>query len=648
MLNKLEKNEIPEGIHYTKYKYLNQILINEKYEADEINGVRIREEDKKGNINYTPVCGAISIIKRRYEVEKDIEYITIQFLNKNKLLKSGGSVKDCIEELTFRTSQLTNGVTINILQDRGFAIYNRSSYEWFIRSMLDAETKAIFFNLQNNKKQIHIVDECSAAQHFGFIKNANGDYIFDKCYRKKDIILDVDPAQILQPIDNQKGDLESWRNFMYDFTEACSLDYIPKILTAINCAGFVLPFVPSIPNPIFCFSAASNWGKGFAVNMCMTAIGNAGTEDNNGTGCLRTSQDSGVAFSKIASQLYNLPMYMTEIQGILNNPKQGIQTIKDLTYNWVQGSNGARAQVNGELRDNMNTWRNPLIWLCEQNIAEQLMDGEDNRVVTINAISRDNQYLVDNFAKWGNEARKNYGFAVWEFVEKLLKYRNERIETMGENVIEEEILNMKPYIIRTCNCSDKKANTLALILYTYNKLCEFEIAPENWKPYDIYDIKDFCNWWICDTESKDTQTKVLEIWFEKVKGDISFPEKSEKISKAQYEERAKSKQQIIGRKELIGDDMYVYISPENLENQLNYIAKQYNYPKFIYSKKSLIDRGIILKNEKTGRYTSQKTNITRTAEMGRENVFVLHKKLNETNIEIDIDKIEEELKKEGL
>lgn len=172
MLNKLEKNEIPEGIHYTKYKYLNQILINEKYEADEINGVRIREEDKKGNINYTPVCGAISIIKRRYEVEKDIEYITIQFLNKNKLLKSGGSVKDCIEELTFRTSQLTNGVTINILQDRGFAIYNRSSYEWFIRSMLDAETKAIFFNLQNNKKQIHIVDECSAAQHFGFIKNA--------------------------------------------------------------------------------------------------------------------------------------------------------------------------------------------------------------------------------------------------------------------------------------------------------------------------------------------------------------------------------------------------------------------------------------------------------------------------------------------
>ena len=94
--------------------------------------------------------------------------------------------------------------------------------------------------------------------------------------------------------------------------------------------------------------------------------------------------------------------------------------------------------------------------------------------------------------------------------------------------------------------------------------------------------------------------------------------------------------------------MYVYISPENLENQLNYIAKQYNYPKFIYSKKSLIDRGIILKNEKTGRYTSQKTNITRTAEMGRENVFVLHKKLNETNIEIDIDKIEEELKKEGL
>lgn len=52
MLNKLEKNEIPEGIHYTKYKYLNQILINEKYEADEINGVRIREKDKKGNINY--------------------------------------------------------------------------------------------------------------------------------------------------------------------------------------------------------------------------------------------------------------------------------------------------------------------------------------------------------------------------------------------------------------------------------------------------------------------------------------------------------------------------------------------------------------------------------------------------------------------
>ena len=197
--------------------------------------------------------------------------------------------------------------------------------------------------------------------------------------------------------------------------------------------------------------------------------------------------------------------------------------------------------------------------------------------------------------------------------------------------------------IITHNIKDKKANTLALLLYTYNMFVKLNLAPSSW---GYFEIKDFLKCFLVDTQSNDTTSKVLEIWSENIKNDIAFPLLSEELTQAEYDEKAKCSKEVRGRKEIFEDKLIVYISEDNLKRQLEYTAKEYGYSEFIFSKKALQDRNIMIKNERTGRWVFQMKNITRTGSRGRENVYKLQFDIDtETEEEIFI---KNELAKVGL
>ena len=620
--------DIPTGYHFTEYSEMENILISDKYSADEVFGIVSGE----GTKHETTICSALTISQRRYDLSNNIEYITIKFYN---------DFKEEYEELSFKSSDITGAEAIKTMEDHGISIYNKSSFEWFMRSIIDADKILKRYN-KTKGKRVELIKESAASDRYGYRRNEDGEYDFTKFYTKKEIVDTDDPGRIHRVLFNEKGTYEGWKYTMNKLTSECNPDYVVKVLSALMLSGVILPFCSNIANPVLCLNGISGCGKGFLVSMLATIWGNVGTEDTNGTGILRTSQDSGAAFSKIASTLYNLPLIMTEIQGILDDKTKGLSYIKKMTYDYVESSNGARATQTGEIRKNLNEWRNCLLWLCEMNISEMLMNGADSRVVTIDSRKVMNgDCFVRDTAQFGKEFSKNYGFAGKMFADAIIKYYFDN-KDKSDNIIYDEVNILKKEIV-THNIKDKKANTLALLLYTYNMFVKLNLAPSSW---GYFEVKDFLKCFLVDTQSNDTTSKVLEIWSENIKNDIAFPLLSEELTQAEYDEKAKCSKEVRGRKEIFEDKLIVYISEDNLKRQLEYTAKEYGYSEFIFSKKALQDRNIMIKNERTGRWVFQMKNITRTGSRGRENVYKLQFDIDtETEEEIFI---KNELAKVGL
>lgn len=607
MEKKDNRPKLIEGYHWTEYKELPNIPINDKYSCSELEGIFNME-------GKTPVkvCPAISIIKQSYDKTKDVEYIELIFFNDNK---------EDYESVIVQSSDLGEKETIKKLKNHGFTIYNKTSWEWFINSLVDG-IKIHNRKFQKDDENFEIIQKSNSSSQFGFVKNSFGEWDFTKFYTKHDTISTEVSKNIDGPLFEQKGTLEGEIEFYKQLHDECTQPHIVKLQLAITLAGVLLPFCSNVANPVVLFPSPSTTGKGFLTSMINpTPWGKPGEEGMNGNGILRSAKDTDAYWWLLVNRLNNLLADITEIQPILDDPKKGIKFIRDLIYSHVDGTNGGRCNVDGTARDNIRECRNILQILCEQDVSEQLNNGADSRVLTLNSgLRSETDYFVKDTSKFGRMSKKNYGNLGPAFVEKVIAYAADENNDIYSDV--SELINDFNKLV----AKNKKANALALLLYTYNQSVEFKLVPSDWKKMTP---EEFIKFFIIENESKETTDKVIDIFVERILRDPGFPDKGLVLNQNQYDELAKSERAVRGRTERKNGYLYIYINKANLELQFDDITKSYGITDFKFSIKTLENKGHVLRAE-SGRLIHQYTDITGTyKKVGQERIYVLRFKMDE-------------------
>lgn len=577
---------IPEGITLTKYKKLSNIYITDEYiTTDDL--VEKVEKNMKGEIkSKISVCGGLTIIDMAYDKYTARGYYTFQFFN---------TFSSEISELTFEASELGSNSMIGAFRNAGLTIFNNNSFAYFINSMILSTNM-----VKNANKDKDIINVKKAAVKYGYPTTDDG--IDPTTFiTKKEIVKDLSLVDTDAPLFQKKGTLEDWKHNMQVVSNALKDDFSLKLVISSICAGAVLPLAGTMFDcPIVCIAAPTSAGKGFLSMLGSTVIG---APTKNGQGITRAVDDSIAAFSLIRNRLNNIPVIITDIQKAIDDPKRGLTWFKnELLYKHTEGVYGGRNTNDGKARDNMK-WLMPLLFFGEVNAYSDMTAGPAARLIIYDSHLKNGEQFVknENCKLYYKYTQSAYGTAFPEFTKKIIEYNAKYPTAISDTAIKNS--DEVDKVIK----QNKRSNSIAILLTTYNLLVEFGIAPASWQKMTT---TEFADKFKTDHIHKEPFQAIYDSWASNVIKDPRVPYLSEKYTKEMYDDAISKKQAVLGKKELIDGTMYIYMPIENIQSQFIYYAEKLSLkaPSDVINK--LKDYDLLQRYPANDRYVWKKTNIT--------------------------------------
>lgn len=557
------------------------------------------------------VCDAISLINRRYDNYTKKAFLDFMFYN---------NYSGEYEIETFAAHEVGTKDMFDRLANLGFKIVDNKRFIDILKSMQYAIDE---IRLENKGNEENIMQTAVASQSYGWRKTNTG-FDFSHFVTKEDIIKNRAFLDVDGPLFEKSGTLEDWKHNMNCIRNEFKEPLLFQIALAYQFIGVIIPMLGGVfSNPIFNIGCPSSSGKKFFGMTLQTVWGAPGTE---GEGLLRTERDSEAAIAQIKNRANVLGIIISDIQDTLKSVN-GIATFSHMLYSFTDGTNGARSTKDGDPRENICKWYNTLLIFGEEGKFSELEGGADARLVEADTHLRPHEHFIkDNKTQELRKYQNAYGTAGPAFVEKI-----KEIYANDPNEIYSECIRLSSEIDKVVKQS-KKSDTMALMKYVHNKLIDFGIFPDEWNKIEIEDLVAVLN---TEQKTKEVFKAVFDVWSSTVKNDNNaIPwvcKKGEETKQSEYDERFGTSRQIRGRKEIDIENrkLYVYISEDNLEYQLNHTAEKLKKYDFAYSRKKMILYDLLVKNN--DRWEHKKAHITRSTDKFK----------NETVLKIQLDLDEE-------
>jgi hypothetical protein len=626
---------VPDNYILTEYKKINNVYIDEEYKCDDIFGVVKSEVSAKGKVSKLDVCGPISLKTIKENGSNNDTFYSFVFINQSRKI---------IEEM-FTGAEVGTQKMIDRLKNKGLVIGNNQSFNSFINKLVKCNTIVKNLTIYNNVDTDFLNPQLSGVR-YGFLQTEDGiDYntfIYKEQLIKKYEGLD-------EPFGKTLGTKEEQIKMFEDVCNDFKNPLIFKFSLAASLTGIVNAFV-KVDAPMVVFSGPSGCGKSLLKAVMNGLFGENG---RSGIGLDRTGGDtpSRMAFNR--DHFGPLPYIIDDLQPVINaNVKEGIspsETIKELSYDTTQAGNGGRCNPDGSPRENVNIGNCPTIAFMEGNQTSTLTDGGSNRVIIIDAELPDNKkYVKDEILeKWRKVTLGNYGYIAPEFIKYLQKVYNE-----DRAKIYDDFVTYKDEAVKIF--SDKIANNVALLIYTYDLMIDSGVCPKSWNKSD----ETYFTYLNKFNKFKSSTNEVLNAWKDDIlKDSVSFPWYDKQLTEKDFEDAINRNHPIRGRKEIKDNKLYIYIPDKTLRQQLEYTAKVLGLTGYVYDINRLGAAGVLEQGSDPKRkYTFRMSNIERIHEEGKGQesvhkvVFDLDDEIIE-EIKTDKEKFDEvyaeELKKVG-
>lgn len=559
-----------KGCPLTEYTRIKNCYISDEYNCDDLGVVSISKKEA------FEVCSPISLVSIKYDSFNCVTYYEFEYINKNTRKK---------EHESFDAAVIGKSDMIQTLKKKGVSIVNDNSFNKFINVMIRINEKVIDYNfLQGNETKF--LQSQVGANSYGWIYTEDG-YQYDKFNKKEDIIYknpDVDG-----PLFQKKGSLEAQLDTMEKIGNDFKNKDIFQAALAFSYTGIILPAC-CIDNPVFLLTGPSGCGKQICSDM---SVGQLGKNHMTGRGLQRASGDTEASRNSYRTKFGNLTIWVDEMQDKINkNRKKGIsasETIKEEAYEITVGTNGSRATEQGKIRDDMNISHCPVVFCAEGNQFQELNDGGSSRILIIDSGLSDGESFLKsgNTEQYRSISLNNYGYTS----ELFINYIQELMLT-DDSYVYDEFKKYKEVALKY-TVQDKIANNMALLALTYNLMVEAKCVPESWEQWDLDRIFS----WISNMNEFKSSTKiVVDSWIDSVitNGCIPYIQLTKGWKQEKYDELSRNPNtKIRGKKEVVDNNLYVYIPLTTLREQLEYEAKRQGISGFCFDINRLAAAGYL-------------------------------------------------------
>lgn len=575
-----------DGYQLTSYKKLKNCYIKDEYMCNDIEGV-IKKEKK----TETDICSPISLISIREDGGNGNTHYEFQFLNKRNAV--------CTE--IFKGEKIGSSEMIETLKKKGMSINNASSFNLFINLLIKSNT-VIKTNTIYNGIETNFMDPKVGGSRYGFLRTKDG-IDFTRYIKKEDLMATY--QNIDDCFGKKSGTLESQVKMIEDVANDFKEPKILKLAMAAGQTGNVNMFV-NVDAPCILITGPSGCGKSL-LKDCV--IGQYGENHRTGIGSDRTGDDSKVSRAWIQDHLGTHVYYIDDAQPLINRGiKEGItpsEIIKEISYDTTQSGNGLRCNSDGSPRDNLNLGNCPAIINCEGNQTDTLTDGGSNRVIIIDSelASEENYLKSGNLRKWFEPSTQNYGYIDEEFAGYLTKKYLEDKSQIYENFKEYKEKASEKF-------SEKISNNVALLLYTLDLMIDAKVLPQIWKKAkDNFD--EYFNYLLKFNKYKSSTEEVFKAWIDDAINNCTIAWYNKHMTQQEYDEVRNTAKQIRGKKEIKDGKLWIYISKNNLKQQLEHTAKIMGMTGFVFDLVRLDAMGVLEKNNSDRPFRFRMVNIER-------------------------------------
>lgn len=357
---------------------------------------------------------------------------------------------------------------------------------------------------------------------------------------------------------NEKGQYEVWKR------EIRKIRAKSRTLRFLMASSFASPLVKIFQiNPfiVHLWGKSSN-GKTVAQMVCASIWGNPAK------GKLLSSLDSTkVASERLCNFLRNIPLILDELQ----ITKTKYKNYDTLIYELTEGKGRDRGTVDGGLTQTTE-WDNIIIVSGEEPITSaSSKEGVKNRVIEI----EENEKIIENGNETVNLILNNYGFAGKEFIEFI--QNKEDLFDEYNNIVE---------MLKKDQNSPKQINAIATILLA-DKIVSELIFKDN--SITLEEAKEYF------TKDIDEANRYIDLIIDIANANINnfydsnnnFPPSGQVWGKLEKTTDGK------------GSIMYYYFIPSKL-----YEILEQNNINWNGIKKKMVDKGYVIKDEKTNEYTT--------------------------------------------
>ena len=576
------------GLELSNYTYFNQIPLAEDYMADDFGVYYI------GGKNPVLICEPITISSIIRNRSNNIEYTELSFYDYSK----DGNPMTVSKML--ETPKLYDKEGIVILRGAGFNIVNETKFKEFL-----ATVKANL-NIMTARKIETGVSRYYGSTQYGF-EIIDGEVNYDNFVGIDSPII---PSKEFEKLDRQlfkkKGTMEGQLEYLSEFLKDSPCKLFIKLSTAAALTGITKMFLinrEDMPCPVYNFSAHSSFGKSYLQKIDISIWG-----DNRSRSPLIQSTGTSDAGARPIKNRLNVITYEDDDWTEFMKNKNAEEGLSDKIYEHTNGTNVAKANANGTLRENTFSWCGAFKSYSEENsMITSIRDGGQARIITFDAeIPENNPLMIYGPISKKNLINKmqseNYGHLGPAFVQALKGKQEE---------ITEAFMDLCGVYSRKLKNNDKVASLYAILELTYKLAYENGIFPESWGPVTTNDMI------LQYDPSKITSTaeELYEMIRERILSQsLIYIDQDIKMSKEAYDEKAEKNQQIRGRITIkdIGKKRYkIAIVPITIfDRNIADIEKDANLPIKKISTKNWLQAGWLLPTSQ-GNAQHTCTNITR-------------------------------------
>ena len=588
-----DKMIIPERYFCTNVDELGNFYGQKGIHVDKVSKV-ISQKDKT-------ICGLFVVSAILRDELNNCEYIEFKYLKSGKVYKE-----------VFKGDQFGEASCISTLTAAGFPIINKTLFYQVVQSVKLAIS--VFEDVNSKSVEADknfIVRHGNVYIKYGYQPTSHG-YDLTHFVDKSEIIRYGNQDSVDLPLFEKAGTLEGQKEDIKIIARYFRPKHILQSALAIMCMPVVLPHIGQLENPVYCIAGPSSIGKQF-LSAIQSSIWGCSKIRSGG---IMRGDDTDAAWTQILNRLNSLPIINPEMQDIIN--KFSAKYIADMLYMFTKGTFGERAKGNeNALRGDNRTWRNVWCFYCEANQFQKITGGANYRYIMLDSGLVDGEtfmqgegIVIDDFRV---NTETNYGYIGPYFTNKFIEYSKTHNVYNEWNKIKEEC---KKYLSNV-----KKANSIGLLLYTYNLMIDFGALPQE---LGKLKVEEYCKLINEDNVNRDPFNEVFGYWVSNLLKDPSMRRIDEVINEDEYRTFAKTTKEVRGRYEIKDNRLTVYIPEDKLIQQLDNIANDLKIDGFALNKKTLAKIGILQTNSE-GKYTHRKRDITRvyTKERGYEKVLIL-------------------------